>query len=164
VPIGHCRITAFATLTEEGLNENSLSHRLGIWAFSSTRALERPLTGWGFSTARAIPGGRKNLLILGEPNDDAPSIPLHPHNATIQIWLEAGAPALILVLLVVARAVWAIPRRCTERRDAAALLAMCTAIIAIANMSYGIWQGWWLSAIWLCMALGLAVIRPQPRA
>jgi O-antigen ligase len=144
-------------LTDAAINESSVSHRLEIWAFSTGRALERPLTGWGMATSRAIPGGMQNVPILGEPNADAPAIPLHPHNAFVQIWLETGLPALLLAGFIVIRVLRRLPQAVAGRRETAAALATATALLIVANLSYGIWQGWWLCFIWLTAALVTAL-------
>jgi exopolysaccharide production protein ExoQ len=133
--------------------DTSISHRLAIWSFGAERAMDKPLTGWGFDTARAIPGGDENVLVLGKPFGNAPAMPLHPHNATIQIWLEAGLPALLIVALLLARALWHIPRKAAGSIDAAGMLAAASAALIVANLSYGIWQGWWLCFLWLTAAL-----------
>jgi exopolysaccharide production protein ExoQ len=152
-----------ARLMEAGNMDTSISHRLAVWSFSAARAMERPFGGWGFDTARAIPGGDEDVLILGKPFDDAPALPLHPHNAIIQVWLEAGLPALIVVVLLVGRALWRAPAHATRRLDAAGILAAAGAALIVANLSYGIWQGWWLCFLWLNAALLLAVLgRPAP--
>lgn len=147
-------------LTEHGVNENSISHRLGIWTFTTEHILERPLTGWGFDAARFIPGGKDNLLIRGEKNENAPALPLHPHNAIFQIWLEAGLPALIIAFIFVCRGIMAIPRLGLDRAESAMLLATAASATIIANLSYGIWQGWWQCFLWLSAALALAIVQP----
>lgn len=151
-----------ATLSEYSLNENSISHRLGIWSFGGERILSRPLTGWGFDASRALPGGNRNLPILGKSHPDAPALPLHPHNATIQIWLEAGLPGLLLAAFLVLRALRRIPQIVSGRTETAAVLAMSAALLVIANLSYGIWQGWWLCLIWLSVAIAMALTE-RPR-
>ena len=64
----------------------SAGHRLLIWSFTGDRIAERPLTGWGLDASRAIPGGRDPI----RPGEAW--MPLHPHNAALQLWLELGAP------------------------------------------------------------------------
>lgn len=152
-----------SALTAQGLNANSVSHRLGIWSFSIGRALDRPFTGWGMGASREVPGASANLSIQGEPGIDAPSIPLHPHNAAVQLWLELGLPGLFLAAFLVLRGLLRTPRAVDGRRALAVRLAVATGLLAIGNLSYGIWQGWWLCFIWLSIALTLALTtRPAP--
>jgi O-antigen ligase len=78
----------------------SASHRLLIWDFTTSRILQSPLIGWGMESARAIPGGagapaaalleRFGLLAATEQFNTVQIMPLHPHNAALQVWLELG--------------------------------------------------------------------------
>ena len=74
--------------------KTSLAHRFYIWDFVGKRIAERPLLGWGLDSARAIPGG-KELIRL-----DQRRLPLHPHNAPLQLWLELGLPGAVLFALL----------------------------------------------------------------
>jgi O-antigen ligase len=77
--------------------KTSLAHRFYIWDFTGKRIAERPLLGWGLDSARAIPGG-KELIRL-----DQERLPLHPHNAPLQVWLELGVPAAVLFAQLLGR-------------------------------------------------------------
>src|SRR6202043_2906705 len=76
----------------------SAGHRLLIWSFVGSRIAERPLVGWGLDSSRAIPGGKDPI----RPGEDW--LPLHPHNAALQLLLELGAPGAVLFALLVAHA------------------------------------------------------------
>jgi O-antigen ligase len=132
----------------------SAQHRLFIWNYASEWALEKPLTGWGYDSSSEF----SNRGI--EPWPEYSSvIPLHPHNATLQIWLEMGAVGAVLAVAVVVRIA-----QCTE--DAGAIwapwlgAATVSALIA-ANLGYGIWQTQWVAALaWLTCYARLAVSIP----
>lgn len=134
-------------------------HRLLIWRFASDRVAERPILGWGMDASRAMPGGNTDLLTLlppgnYPPNTHALALPLHPHNGALQLLLELGLPGLALGLATVAwvtlhilgRASWSIERR-------AGALALLSAGLTVGLLSFGIWQEWWQSAIWLSASL-----------
>ena len=74
----------------------SAGHRLLIWSFAGDRIAERPVTGWGLDSSRAIPGGDDPI----RPRETW--MPLHPHNAALQVWLELGAPGAALFALLAA--------------------------------------------------------------
>lgn len=156
------RITAWATrsLTELGLAEFSLSHRLAIWHFASQRVDERLLLGWGLDASRSIGSGAlvgvKDAPGLSARAADA--LPLHPHNATLQIWLELGAVGATLVTALVVVAILAILARITSPMERAAALAMTASAIVIAELSFGIWQGWWLATLWLLGIVTVALL------
>jgi len=125
----------------------SYGHRYYIWRFATERAVERPLKGWGFDASRAIPGGHETIAIGKE------LMPLHPHNATLQLWLELGIPGI----LIAAGAFWLIFRHRLGAAGGAAdvyvkplmLLAVCVSW----NATYGLWQSWWFSALALALAV-----------
>ena len=135
------------------LISNSGYHRLLIWEFTAERIAERPLLGWGFNTSRSIPG-RDAML---DRNEQA--LPLHPHNAALQWWLELGlagaalaAGVLVWTLLTIRRApVAAVPK--------AAAAGLVLSAVTVSCLSYGAWQSWWMAALWLTAGLMVPYLR-----
>jgi exopolysaccharide production protein ExoQ len=119
----------------------SIYHRAAIWQFVAERIEEKPLLGWGLHASRSMPGA-KELVARG-----AEILPLHPHNGPLQLWLELGAIGAVLGAALLA---W-LARNAASAAQAAAL----TAMLAVGSVSFGLWQGWWMAAIWL--VVGLAV-------
>ena len=120
----------------------SIWHRAEIWSFVATRIAERPLLGWGLDSARSMPGGKD--LIDGR----AERLPLHPHNNILQLWLELGLPGAALMAILAS----AVARRACAQADRAgrlALLAALAAALAVAATGYGVWQAWWMGALWI---------------
>jgi len=122
--------------------KHSGQHRLEIWHFATERTLERPLFGWGFNASRYVPNGNEVSHFLSA---DHPIIPLHPHDAFLQVWLEIGAVGTIIVagiLLLALKAVgqWPVAvARFTLPGYAAGLV--------IAGLAFGIWQSWWMATL-----------------
>jgi exopolysaccharide production protein ExoQ len=141
-------------LDSVALNESTIQHRLDIWAFVGERIMERPLTGWGLDASRAIPGGDSVIgTDTGEIlNPFATLLPLHPHNATLQFWIELGLPGAFLASFIIAAAILAAARITSDVATRGALLAAIAAALVVGEMSFGIWQGWWLSTLWLLAA------------
>ncbi|WP_249118121.1 O-antigen ligase family protein, partial [Neoroseomonas alkaliterrae] len=97
-------VAAVPALPVERLPISAL-HRMLIWDFTAARIAERPVLGWGMEASRAIPGGRGNppAEVLDRMRVTDPArrawfaephvqiLPLHPHNAALQVWLELGA-------------------------------------------------------------------------
>jgi exopolysaccharide production protein ExoQ len=160
-------------------------HRLVIWRFVAERIAKRPVTGWGLNASRSIPGGDDtvSLVLEGREEDGAAAdslrqsvmeqLPLHPHSAALQWWLELGAvgallgAGLLVALILASRGRSPASRgqspasrgRGVGRAEVAATLALMTAAISVSMLSYNIWQSWSVAALWLCAALVLAVRR-----
>ncbi|HTI67354.1 MAG TPA: O-antigen ligase family protein [Caulobacteraceae bacterium] len=129
----------------DDIREQSWAARLDIWRFAASRILERPFFGWGLDAARMF----------------SPNIPLHTHNAAIQIWLELGAVGASIAALFW---LWLGGRiDALEARDrplAATAAACASAYLTIGALSFGVWQEWWLAlgalSIAACAALAAA--------
>ena len=135
-------------------DQRSALHRLYIWEFTAERIAEKPILGWGLDSSRSIPGADDFVLPSGRLLD------LHPHNAALQIWLELGAlgaMALTALIFVTGRAIAAI----AEPLHRAGAAGTFTAALAIAFLSFGIWQNWWIAVLVLTSAFVRAAI---PRA
>jgi O-antigen ligase len=149
---------------------SSWSHRIVIWRFAAERIAERPLLGWGLDAARRIPGGRATIPWQMDPDPrDAGSrmtsvqlMPLHPHSFALQVWLELGVPGALalatLAFLLVARAGGR-----DEAATGAARAALVYAGIAISSVSYGAWQTWWLSTLFVTAAAAAALAPARRR-
>ncbi len=149
----------------------AFAHRLHISGYTATRTLEHPIFGWGLDASRKIPGGAESIKAedLGFIQSDlsnnvagwlgrgtAVHLPLHPHNTPLQIWLELG----LLGALISCGFVIYLVRAAAQHRHPAGL-ALCLSALVIANFSYGAWQSWWLSGLWLVSALYLVGASPD---
>jgi O-antigen ligase len=133
--------------------KGSAGHRLLIWSFVGDRIAERPLTGWGLDAARAIPGGKE------EVRPGMNRLPLHPHNAALQLWLELGAPGAVLFALFVGWLWLRLAAAPWPPLYAAAVGGSLTAALAAAFAAYGVWQEWWLGTLALALFLILVMAR-----
>ena len=131
----------------------SAGHRLLIWSFAGDRIAERPLAGWGFDASRAMPGG-KELIRPGQA-----WMPLHPHDAPLQLWLELGVPGAVLFALIVALAWFALADVDWPRLFAAAAGASLMAALVASFASYGIWEEWWLGTLWFLLFVVIVMAR-----
>jgi O-antigen ligase len=134
-------------------------HRLLIWRFVSERTAERPLLGWGMDASRELPGGHTRLVdTLSRPivPDSAEALPLHPHDAFLQWWVELGAIGAVLGITAVATLLLSITALGSSVAAASAT-AFAVGALTIAMLGYGFWQSWWLSTLWLAGSLTAAV-------
>jgi O-antigen ligase len=126
----------------------SAPHRLAIWHFVAERMGERPVLGWGMDASRAIPGGEalvKDVMPALQLGPLAQILPLHPHNAALQWRLELGVPGAVIALAFLALAL----SRAAGFASSATALGFAGAGVTIALLSYGAWQAWWLSSLWV---------------
>jgi len=122
--------------------KHSGQHRVEIWHFAAERALEKPLFGWGFNASRYVPNGDAVSHFL-PPGQSL--IPLHPHDAFLQVWLEIGAVGAIIVagiLLLGLRAVGQWPAAVARFT-----LPGYAAGLVVAGLAFGIWQSWWMATL-----------------
>ncbi len=124
----------------------STEHRYLIWRFAADRAAERPFLGWGFNASSSLPGGHE---LTGER---AELLPLHPHNAVLQVWLELGVPGLLLLCVVLWRTYMPPGWENFPRREVLIRTLTVTAVFIAASATFGIWQSWWLATIALVVA------------
>ena len=116
--------------------------------------MDRPILGWGIDTARSLPGGKIQVTIArpaaqgettgpsaesgSEPPLTVELLPLHPHNAALQVWVELGAVGAVLAMALVVLTVSRVGRLSRQKVDRAAALSFISAAFVIAYFGYGI--------------------------
>lgn len=135
---------------------SSMGHRWLIWRFVSDKVAERPVLGWGLDSSRAIPGGREDVQGYSE------RLPLHPHNASLQIWLELGVFGGLLGTLIAVWPALRIDRAFASGGSQAVAVGVVAATVAVALVGFGIWQSWWVGALGLVAMSTLATLPPHP--
>ena len=107
----------------------SWAARVNIWTFVSARMAEKPLRGWGLDASRTFKG----------------HIPLHPHDAALQLWFELGAVGAVLGALIWSFIFWRFAEAAPRRRlYAAAGCATAWSALVIGAFSFSLWQEWWI--------------------
>ncbi len=143
---------------------SSAIHRFAIWRFTADAIAERPLLGWGMDAARALPGGRipvERLFPEVTISPLAEAMPLHPHDAALQWRLELGLPGTLLALALLGRVLERLAGMRAPPWRRALALGYAAAALTVALLSFGAWQAWWLSTLWLGAAfLGRLVGEP----
>jgi len=156
-PLTFARLGWLPALTENAdAVKLSAGHRLWIWSFVGDRIAEHPLVGWGLDSSRSIPGGKDSI----RPGESW--LPLHPHNAPLQLWLELGVPGAALFALIVACIWHAIAVAPWPRMFAAAAGASLASALIACVAAYGIWQEWWIGVLWFSLFGVLVMARAAP--
>jgi len=129
-PLVAALATSHSPALASSIAKQSWQARVEIWHFASAQIIQNPLRGWGLEASRAWPG----------------QIPMHPHNAALQIWLELGATGAVFAALFWA---WLFTRIAEGVRQdktmGAAACASAVAYLTIGALSFGVWQEWWLA-------------------
>jgi exopolysaccharide production protein ExoQ len=143
----------------------SAAHRLMIYHFSSTKISERPILGWGMDASRTIPGGRGMARIFDCAYKGGPSItqklgglmPLHPHNASLQVWLELGGVGVVIFAGLLGTLVFRWQRGFPPRPGRPLIAGMLTTISVVYNIGFGLWQAWLIFSLISICALSRVV-------
>lgn len=140
----------------------SIIHRLAIWDNAAALIAREPVIGYGIEASRIIGRGGVDLPVLGA--DSAirfEALPLHPHNAAIQIWLELGGIGALLyavLLFILTQMVW---RQAQSPLLRASLMGGWASAVAILHLSYGVWQFWWIATLGMIAAMLLILVRQE---
>jgi O-antigen ligase len=103
--------------------------RLNIWTFAADHVREHPFRGWGLDASRTF----------------GSAIPLHTHNAQLQLWLELGAIGAALAGVFFCWLAYGVVRLSERSRGEAAMAAgALVSYLVIGALSFGVWQEWWI--------------------
>lgn len=131
-------------------------HRTIMWQFAIDRINEAPVFGWGLDASRFMEGAHEPVEgFYGKIFTE--TMPLHPHNAFLQVWLELGAFGAMTVAAVLAAIPFLI-RRATETKQACAMfMATLTTFLIVGQFSFGAWQNWWLATAVLATVFSVVI-------
>jgi len=123
--------------------------RLNIWTFAADHIQSHPFRGWGLDASRTF----------------GSAIPLHTHNAQLQLWLELGAIGAALAGVFFCWLAYGVVRLSQRSRTEAAMAAAAlVSYLVIGGLSFGVWQEWWLGLGALTLiACGLARAFDEPQ-
>ncbi|MCG6121926.1 MAG: O-antigen ligase family protein [Microvirga sp.] len=140
--IGHVN-DLIPTAVHEAVGYGVLTIRGEIWREYATLLALRPVLGFGLEASHviaasplveALPEARRALLDYG-----------HPHNAALQVWFELGAAGALLLCALMAAVFRAMAK--LPAPDLALATMISLGIYAVALVSHGAWQAWWLCLI-----------------
>lgn len=123
----------------------SLYHRFLAWEFYTKKFFTQTFLGWGLDSSRYLPS--KKELASGYGNT------LHPHNGSLQSFVELGYVGGILYALFFASLFWSVEKYVKDRLS----VAVCNATIAFgfieAELTHNLWRNYWLSLATLTAGL-----------
>jgi len=147
----------------------SAAHRLIIWRNAVKHIKEKPLLGGGFNSTRSLYGieDRVEYLYPKEITGNLVTktfyepIPLHPHNGVLQVWLELGVVGALILIALLLAIVRSINQRVKDQMGHATSFSLLASGMTIASLSFGIWQSWWLTSLFLGAAFMVSGIEPS---
>jgi exopolysaccharide production protein ExoQ len=142
----------------------SVYPRLVIWQYAANRTMESPILGHGIRTSRAMDIEQARISFLYRDNGkvkkgNTKAIPLHPHNGVIQMWLELGGLGALIGLAIILSVLRGIHKSMVSPIHKAFLYAALFSSMCLMSVSYGLWQNWWIGALWLQGALMMSSSR-----
>jgi O-antigen ligase len=139
----------------------SSRHRVVIWDFVARQAATHPWLGWGINAARDF-SNMGEVPLLGDR-----MIPMHPHNAVLQLWLEFGALGIGLCALwwLGLCRKWRIlanqspPLNGHQLVQQAATITQVLGIMMVVCTSFSLWASYWQAWIWLIVGFTMLINR-----
>ncbi|MHA1558383.1 MAG: O-antigen ligase family protein [Alphaproteobacteria bacterium] len=132
---------------------SSYTHRLYIYKSVSAKIMQKPLLGYGLDTSRTkeLGGSQKEWAAFNKKGQkyviNSDEIPLHPHNAPLQWWLELGFVGVFLFVILQVQLLRRVLPITYFSEKAKTGLIVSALFIAFVNL--GFWQNWWLSVLWI---------------
>ena len=153
----------------------SVLHRIVVWDYVSESIGINPWLGWGLDAARALPGNDQDALDwlrAAVPDgafsqavklDGFPVMPLHPHNAPLQVRLELGVLGTVVISYLLFRVGMRIAQT-EDRRLRMVRIATFNAFIIATFLSFSLWQTWIFAAAIVVVLVDWAICREMRRS
>ncbi|MBY0280640.1 MAG: O-antigen ligase family protein [Alphaproteobacteria bacterium] len=139
-------------------------HRLYTWQNISQKIEKKWALGYGLDTSRheTVGGEMKNWPLKKHNGEKifiyTKAIPMHPHNAPLQWWLELGIVGALLGAFINYQCLEYV-KSMQDRIKAALTLGLFINVSFIAYVNLGFWQNWWLSSLWILGGLMISLVR-----
>jgi len=131
----------------------SWDHRLRMWGYCWQVIVDNPIGGAGFDASRTF-----GETYIAKDGREITIVSLHPHNAGVQIWTEAGLIGALLASTVIAALMKPVSAFIQSRGHAGAVSGVIMAALITSSLTYGAWQFWW----WGCVFLAVGILHLLP--
>ena len=135
----------------------SWEHRIRMWAYCWALIADNPIIGSGFDAVRTF-----DEQWIARDGRAITIVSLHPHNAGVHIWTEAGLIGCILAASVIVSS-WKFVAQLCQTQDMSILISgLLVAIILISSLSYGAWQFWWWGSVFFSFGFIHVIAHVRP--
>jgi O-antigen ligase len=131
--------------------------RINIWNRLSEKVLFSPIMGYGFKSSRFLPSDQKEILSYFKLDGKiysfvSQTIPLHPHNFALELWIEMGFFGVFIFsgLIVLC---FSYMIKIKDLKEKSFYFAFFTSVISTMLYSLSMWQTWWIFTIFLGLVL-----------
>ncbi len=129
------------------LSDAYAGNRAEIWHFVTVYAMHNPLYGYGIEATSFI-----DYFEHGHIYHESETV-LHPHNFSVQVWMEFGAIGVMIFSALFYLALNSVKNTSPISRKY--LLAVMAPAISVSSVAYGMWQSWWIG--YIIFILGVAI-------
>jgi O-antigen ligase len=131
--------------------EASARHRIIIWNYTAEMTLDRPIIGVGANMTYLMGPELERRSPLPTSTPLGRTLSIHSHNIYLQTWFELGAVGALLLMTFGLTVIGAIGRLATRVQPYA--YATFASAAAMAAVSYGMWQAWFMASFGLTAVL-----------
>lgn len=145
----------------------SALHRLYIWDAVANLIGENVLVGWGRGSAGLIPAHHTVSMPLNAFQkaiglQGVSALPLHTHNAILQIFLDLGVIGAAISALAFHLIYTAAIKNTKDVGEVALICGLSVTAFVIMNLSFSVWQSWWLSTLWIAASMMSLSLKARP--
>lgn len=137
------------------LIDKSLLHRWVAWEYYSKKFFEKPSFGWGLGSSKDLYSPSQTEMFPGFRKL------IHPHNSSVQAFVELGTVGGILFSLFFASLFYLVAKYVKDRLSIAVCNATIVYAFLCAEATHSAWRGYWLSAAALTAGLMILLIKAR---
>ena len=135
--------------------------RFYVWQTAGAAIVDGLPFGHGADYARYLAQFSPTIDIAGAYGP-LQTIPTHPHNVFLQLWLEAGLPGVILTAALVIFGASAVLSSALDKQMMAGLAGLLAVVLVSFCVEASLWQLWRLASIAIGVAGVMVSARIQP--
>ena len=129
------------------IREAYIGNRVEIWFFVMKYAVNNPLYGYGIEATNYV-SHFDFAHIYNEKNTV-----LHPHNFSVQIWMEFGLLGIVVATGILNALLYAL-YHIEDMPVRKTLTVLFIVTLLVSSMTYGLWQSWLLGEFLFMLGFG----------